>query len=896
MKPRAWVAVVTFGVLAGCGPEPAPTVPKPVAPPDAAVAQPTPAPAADPAPPGLRLPPGVTPTRYALSLELDADKEPFAGTVAIDVTFADARDHVWLHADDLVISTATIDGAAMRPLSTSKGDLVGFGFDPVEPGAHRLELAFTGHTAARSMSGLFRQQDGGKWYLYSQFEALAARKAFPCFDEPAFKVPWTVTLTTPAGQKAYSNGALVDETTAADGRVVRRFAETPAIPSYLVAFAVGPFEEVDVGPVGRGKVPARILTPAGRAAEAAGAREEMPRIVAALEDYFDMPLPFEKLDSVAVPHFFGAMENPGLITYDAGILLATKDADDVIFRRRLVAIAGHEIAHQWFGNYVTLAWWDDLWLNESFATWMADKIATKLDPDANAAISARHNADEAMLADARLGARPLYRPVRAVGDIESAFDAIAYSKGGAVLTMFERWIGEDRFRDGVRAYMKAHARGSATSADFLGALEQASTTEVGGKFRAYLEQAGVPVVHVALDCARGAPPTVRLRQQRLVEFGAQAPDDRWPIRACVRYGGAGKGAAKEACTDFAEAEATIPLDTKTCPAWVTGNAGGAGYYRVAYDDDLGARLARHLRRVPAVERIALGSDVVALLGAGVIRADDALGFVGPLLATRDEHDLAAAVEIVGATESLVDDAHRSAWRRWVIKKMGTIARAASLAPPRGESRTARSARVELLELVGLAARDGKLAARARKLVDPWLAGKGDAPPDLEVVLSLAAGGGDARLFDAIVAKAKTTDDKARRTALLGALGRFTDPALVARAHEIVMGGEFDIFQVGAVLQAQMDSPEGARAVGVLVRARWDELTKVLPKMGLPYLVYMQGAVCDAPARAEVESFVRPRVDQLPNGEKLLTDALAGIDACIARREALSGDLADLLAR
>jgi alanyl aminopeptidase len=887
---RTWILSI---VLVACGgSETRPVEPKPVAAMDAAV-EGGPQARPEPVPPGLRLPETVAPTAYELELQLDADKETFAGEVAIDLAMTEASDVVWLHASDLEIASATIDGAKVAAILPGKEEMLGLRVaEPLAAGAHRVEITFTGKVPKNQLMGLFRQQDGGRWYLYSQFEATAARKAFPCFDEPRFKVPWTVTLVVPDGQGAYGNAPAVSDTPDGAGKHVVTFAPTPPIPSYLVAVAVGPFDVVDLGTVGRNQVPARVLTPKGRADEAATAKQQIPKIVTALEDYFDMPLPFDKLDSVAVPGFFGAMENPGLVTYDDGILLAPPARAGERFRMTLTSIAGHEIAHQWFGNYVTLAWWDDLWLNESFATWMADKVAMTLEPSWDRAVRAVSTANRAMDADGRLTAHPLRRPITGSADIEGAFDAISYDKGGAVLTMFESWIGADKFRDGVRAYMKAHARGSATAVDFIGALEAASNAEVGTAFRAYLEQPGVPVVHAELTCAKGAPARVRLAQRRLVGFGEQAPADLWPVRACVRWGGRKGGTA---CTSFDTAEATLELDAAAgCPTWLVGNADAAGYYRVAYSDDLAARLQKHLRQVPAVERLAFAADLVALLEAGTVSADDALAPVGALLATRDEHDLASAVDLVASTERLVSDDLLPTWRTWVIARLGKLARAAALQPPADETGAEHEARVALLDLVGVYARDARLAAAAGKRLAPWLAGKADAPRDLRLLVALAARGGDAKLFDAMLAMAKKTDDRDERGELLAGLGYFTDPALVERAHQVVLGGEFDVFEIGAVLQAQLESSDGARAVAAFIRTNWDALVANLPRIAQPYLVYMQGRVCDADGRTELDTFVAARADQISGGARALAETLAGVDACIARRAALSGDLAAII--
>ncbi len=895
--PRS-VPLALLPLLATCGPAHPTTTVTPKPPPDAAPVDAPAVAAPDPAPPEFRLPAGIRPSAYALALDLDADKETFAGHVEITLDVDAPAPYVWLDIENISIGKATVRTAGgeaeLRTLSTSTDARVGFaGAAPFADG-DVIAIDYKGQVGTRQFSGLFRQEDHQKWHLYSQFEAMGARRAFPCFDEPGFKVPWQVAITAPAAQHAYSNGPELSAEATADGKVTHRFAETPAIPSYLVAVAVGPFEEIDAGKVGRNQIPARILTPAGRADEAATAAAEIPKIVVALEDYFDMPMPFDKVDTIAIPTFFGAMENPGLVTYEDSIILAPADRVDDEFRDRLVAVAGHELAHQWFGNYVTLAWWDDVWLNESFATWMAGKVAASLQPSFDPADERLAGAGRAMYADGRLGTSPLHRTIGTLGDIEGAFDAIAYEKGGAVLAMFEHWIGEAAFRDGVRAYMKAHARGNATSDDFLTALASASTPELAATFRTYLDQAGLPVVSLALDCPAGGAPALHLHQERLVGYGEQPTGELWPVRACVRWGGKGGKAAGEQCVDFAEADATVEL-AGACPTWVIGNAGGAGYYRTAYDDDLRARLGKQLRKVDRVDRISLIGDQVALLGAGKLDAGDALALVDPLLATRNARDRSSAVELIVATERMVDDDLLPAWRAWAIRKLGKAARKAPLVPPKKESAEARDAREDLLLLVGARARDKKLVAAARKKVDAWLAdAKAAPPPGLNVWIAIAASAGDTGLFDALLERLRVTEEPRDRGVIAAGLGRFTDPALIARGDELLITGELDLFQAGELIQAQLESPEGARAVGAFIRDKWDTMVGLLPSLALHYLVQMQGAVCDQASRDEVATFMSTRTDQIPNGGPLVAEVVAQIDGCIARRAAVRSQLEPLL--
>ncbi|MCW5806686.1 MAG: hypothetical protein KIT31_30255, partial [Deltaproteobacteria bacterium] len=503
-------ALVACGPPAVAPPVKAPPVPvaKHVAPVD--VVPPTKPPPQVPA--GARLPAGVRPVAYDVRLEVDPDRAVFSGTVAITVKLDAPADHVWLHAVDLDLTegryrTSTRSGElAIGAAAPDSGGLRAFAFPSELPaGEVRLELAYTGRVGTAA-EGLFREETGGRWYLFAQSEAMFARRIVPCFDEPSAKAAWRVTLVVPKGQVALANGALASERPGAqDGTVEATFAEVAAMPSYVFAIAVGPFDVVAGGALGRNRVPLRVAVARGDRAKAATAVAKTGPVVDALERYFDAPLPLDKLDLVAVPHLFGAMENVGLVTFDAAALVG--DATNPPFVRRFIRYLAHELAHQWFGNSVTPAWWDDLWLSESLATWLADRISLELAAFDDPTLRTLLARERALAADAEVDARPLRRPIASVDDADVRFDAIAYEKGSAVLAMFERFAGPAAFQTAIRGYVRAHAGGVATAHDFTNAFDPA----IGAALLRYAEAAGTPVVEIAARCAAGAPPAVEIR-------------------------------------------------------------------------------------------------------------------------------------------------------------------------------------------------------------------------------------------------------------------------------------------------------------------------------------------------------------------------------------------------
>ena len=344
----------------------------------AALAQPT------AAPPSFRLGDAVVPVRQTLDLTIIPAEDEFSGVADIDLDVRQPQAVLWLNAADLTIQSATVrlGGQTLEARPVAGGeDFAGFALaQPVPAGKAALHIVYRGKINTRSSSGIFKNKVGDSWYAYTQFESIDARRAFPCFDEPGFKIPWQVTLHVPSELMALSNTPSEAETGEPRGMKAVRFAATRPLPSYLVAFAVGPFEAVNAGTAGPTRIPMRIITPRGMADQAKYAAEVTPQILNVLENYFGTPYPYSKLDSIAVPLFFGAMENPGLITYAEGDILSAPAKDTLDRQRGYASDAAHEMAHSWFGDLVTTAWWDDIWLNEAFATWMASKALERWQP------------------------------------------------------------------------------------------------------------------------------------------------------------------------------------------------------------------------------------------------------------------------------------------------------------------------------------------------------------------------------------------------------------------------------------------------------------------------------------------------------------------------------------
>ncbi len=625
-------------------------------------------------PPPLQLEEG-RPLRYAATLTLDPADDAFSGEIDIDLALDGRTRRLWLNAAELSVERASLEqGGQARDVEILEGDdqTIGLAWEGAVKGEATLRLRYSGALVTDGSHGVFRQEEGGDAYLFTQFEAEDARRAFPCFDQPSDKVPWQLTLRVPRDLGAFANTPVASEEADGDWRRVV-FEETPPLPSYLVAFAVGPFEVVAAGAAGRSRTPIRILAPRGRGGDVGWAVETTGRILEGMEAYFDSAYPYRKLDVVSVPAplGWGAMENPGLVTIAQSMTVIHEEDDTEGRRRRYASVMAHELAHQWFGDLVTPRWWDDLWLNESFASWMGDKITEQLWPDWSVDVDRAASRSSVMKQDALKSARQIHQPIERRGDIRNAFDGITYAKGQAVLEMFEAWLGPEVFQRGVRDYLAAHAWGVATADDFLAALSGAAGRDVGRIVSTFLDQPGVPLVEVALDCE--GPPKLSLSQRRYLP-GGEAKRERWAVPVCVRYDTGGGEAT--ACTLLDKRRGELALsEAASCPRWVQPDDGARGYYRVRYPEGgVAALLGAGGPDLSPAERVGVLGNAAALVDAGELAPGDLLSLLPALLEGGERAVVAETVELVaGLDNHLVPEDLRGAYQRFVRETYGPLA-------------------------------------------------------------------------------------------------------------------------------------------------------------------------------------------------------------------------------
>lgn len=535
----------------------------------------------------------VTPKKYTIDLTIDPSKPTFDGVARIDVELNTSSKHIWVNAKDLTPVEASV-GQKKAHAEAVGGELLDLALDsPVGPGHALITIRYQGKLDEKSVVGPYRKKVGDDWYVFTTFTPIDARRAFPCFDQPNFKAPWALTIHTRRELKAFANGHETKTVNEADDMKAVHFATTEPLPTEVVAFAVGPFDVLEGAPAGHG-TPIRVLTPKGLGDEGKAAAQATVDVLPRLEAYTGIPYPFGKLDHVALPEgAFGAVENPGLITYRERGLLAAPGEDTPAKTHAIRGLQAHEIGHQWFGDMVTQANWTDVWLSEGFATWISARMMDEEQPPARKHLAAVASRERIMEFDESPRTRPVRLPMNSREDTKNVYARVVYDKGAAVLLMLDGWLGEDRVRDGLRTYLKDHRFSNATTADLESALRNSSGIDPTPVLDSFLNQTGIPQIHGEARCDQNAP-KLALEQVN--------PQHTWNVPVCWRT-----DSGESACTVI-DSQREVAL--KSCPAWVDFNAGGTGYYRTAWT---AAELsALDLSKLTAAERLTLVDDLKAL--------------------------------------------------------------------------------------------------------------------------------------------------------------------------------------------------------------------------------------------------------------------------------------------
>lgn len=845
-----------------------------------------------------RLPRGVEPLSYRLHFVVDPRKDEFSGTTEIEIRVVDPTRVIVLHAEGLAFREvyASASGARLAPrVRAGKNAGLALEFDNAVSGELTLHFDYTAQLDEVPMS-LYRAKDGDEWYAFTQFEALAAREAYPCFDEPRFKTPYTTSVTTPAGMLAVSNTPL-SVTTPLGDMTRYDFQTTPPLPSYLVALAVGNFDIADNPAPPAGQPPQRVLTVQGKGEHTSFATKQTSTILSHLTEYFGSPYPYAKLDQLAVPSFrAGAMENPGLVTYREKLLLVDEQhgsATDKLYSQSVIA---HELSHMWFGNLVTMQWWDDVWLNEAFASWMSIRTLAEVAPETEPELQAVSEMVEVMDQDALSSATPIRKQIRNSGDVQNAFDRITYVKGQSVLRMLENWAGPDRFQQGIRNYLKEHAWQNATMFDLFKAVDAAAERRVSSVAQAFVEETGVPLVSVRLSCEDDHP-KVTLMQRRFAPAGQVVPQQVWAIPVCLEAR-RGKQRLSE-CLLFDQTTKTLDVDWGFCPDFVHPNAGEKSYYRWQLEPERFRALTRKYRSQLSIEeRVALPSHSYALLEAAAIDGADYVDAIDALSA--ETHWLVLSGVIHGLerlSHILEEQPARQALARFTRRLLEPHARRIGFMPKPTEPASAGLIREELFYALASVGNDPATLRLARATAQKVLKDPSKVAPEIvRQSLIIAALNGDKALHEGMVKELETTRSPTLRHALVSALARFRDPELSRMSYGLILKGAL-------LAQDYHQLPRVAGQDPALQATFWSwyvqherELIQVLGEASSGALPWVAAGFCDARGISEAEQHFQDVESLGPGASGNLRQALETAKRCLAMRQRHGAALATALQR
>ena len=823
----------------------------------------------------FRLPLDVRPVRYGAHLAPDLEKRTFEGRMELEVRLEKPRREIFLHAVGLEVSRVRARPSVRAQVSAdAESETVTLQFaEELPAGAHVLDIAWSGRFSP-GLRGLYRAGP----LAVTQFEAADARRLFPCFDEPLFKARWAIQLIgVPEGAVALGNGPIVKDQKEPDGGRTVQFAETPPLSSYLIAVCIGPMassppESIRGYQVRTWAVPQKVqLTAFGQ--------QVATSVLPLLEDYFGQPYAYGKVDQVGVPDFeAGAMENAGCITYREVALLLDPKTAPLNVQKRVAEVITHELSHQWFGNLVTMVWWDDLWLNEAFATWMAYKIVDQWRPEWRVWMDFEVGKGSALHLDAMKSSHPIRAEIRNAEEAGESFDAITYEKGGAILRMIEGYLGSDGFRDGIRLYMKKHREKNATADDLWGALAEASGQPILELANGWIRQTGYPLVTISEHQGK-----LKLEQKRFFSDPQASPEPtRWLVPVVLRLGD------KEQRVLLGQASEVI--EPAYAFDWVLGNAGARGFYRTAYDSVLLEKLIRALPDLRPEERMLLVSDQWALVRAGAVKID---AFLQLLAGLKAEEDHVVLDEVVGRLSYLehrsVSDADRPAFHQWLRSLFAGAGADLGWQSQQGESDERRLRRSAVQRALALVARDPASIQAAVEQFERYAAKHPVDPNLLDIVVAAAARTADKKRFEDLKQRAKDELDPAAKRRYLHSLAMVEKPELVQTTVDLALSETVQMQDFPSYLGTLLANRATREAAWKLMQTRWDDVRKKGESpMLLRRLVEALGSLPERHHLQQVEQFLQDH--ELTSAKQAVAQTLERLRMDVALRERLVPEL------
>ena len=829
-----------------------------------------------------RLPQTAIPTNYSLALTPDLKAATFTGNETIEVTLAAPAKTITLNAAEITFKsvTAIADGARAPVTATisldAEKEQATFTFPAELPkGKVKLAIQYNG-ILNNELRGFYLSKTAKRNYAVTQFESTDARRAFPSFDEPAFKATFDISLTVDADDTVISNTNMIADKPASAGLHTVTFATTPKMSTYLVAFLVGDFQCVSGSSDG---TPIRACATPGQAEKGKFALSAAEYILHYYNTYFGIKYPMPKLDMIGIPDFeAGAMENFGAITYRETDFLIDEKTASLSQKKEVASVVAHEMAHQWFGDMVTMQWWDNIWLNEGFATWMETKPIAKWHPEWH------YSQDDASTLDGTLNldSQPTTHAIRAKadtpGEINEMFDGISYGKGGAVLAMVENYLGEETFRQGVHNYLSAHLYGNATAEDFWGAQTTTSKKPVDTIMTSLIAQPGVPL----LTFGDGVKDSVQITQSRffLNPTNKAEAAQTWTLPVCF------KTEEKPSCELLAAGQESFKTPAS---GFLFADAGGKGYYRSAYPKPVYQSLvARAESSLTPEERISLIGNEWAMMRSGHATVGDYLDLVGAFHEDPNGAVLSTALDKLEAIEGrIASEEEKTELRAWLRKEFSPVYQALGPASAT-ESDDKKELRALLFGVLG-AAKDPAIIVEARKLTDNFIVDQASVDPAIaHDAAGIAASNGDAVLYDKLLALSKSSTDADVQTTALFLTAAFNDPALIKRTLDSVTAGNVKNQDSWILISALLQNPDTREQTWQYVQKNWDKVQAQFTTFSGAKVVAATGSFCTTERRKEVMSFFAAH--PVKASERALKSAGESIDSCIQLHEAQSANL------
>jgi len=835
-----------------------------------------------------KLPEWVVPESYDLDFKIDPAQKGYTGKTTIHLKLAQAT------VKDVNITSA--EGVKTKAKYEQASEVDGVSkikfAKTLSAGQYQLVLDFNA-AYDQQLDGIYKIEFEGKPYVMTQMEAISARQSFPSFDEPRFKTPFNIRLTIPSKYSGFANTQQTSEQVDKSGWKTLSFAQTKPLPTYLLALAVGPWQlqkGPDIGVTSWRKQPIQLrgIAPDAKAEKMQHALSETPAILKTLEDYFAFGYPFDKLDLLAAPDFAaGAMENPGLITFRDYLMLLDKDSP-VSFVQNSFNVNAHELAHQWFGDVVTMPWWDDLWLNESFATWMQSKITQKLHPEFNADLERISDTADAMKSDSLVSVRRIRQPILSNADIQTAFDGITYQKGAAVLNMFESYLGEEKFKQGVRNYIKKHQYGNATANDLISALAEQSGQ--GERFtramKSFLDQPGVPLLNTSLQ-QEGNKVFLNVKQSRYLPVGSKG-DARslWGVPLCVRYEVPNAG-SKVQCELVDQAETKIELKGASLGSWYIPNADAAGYYQFSLPQKEFALLTAATEKLSNTEQLAYAYAISAAFNHGDINllavVDAAKKF-----ANSNSRQISTALFSQLSTihrHVLKTEAEREHFRKVLanlylpkLNQLGYVSKT-------GESAEDSLWRSELVRFLALDIQVPEVRAQLLKQSDALFAQKqlnfAQVTRELlPTILAVRVQEKGQPAFDRLSGELQHVTQPTQRLAILTALGSANQEATRQQARQLILNPRVKVGEVRTVVNSINNYGDEQGGLWSWFKVNHDAVFDRLGKSSAGRFPAMfSGAACTQQQAAQLNDFFAPRTKELVGVERGLKQTKERIQLC-----------------